>query len=102
VEHEPARQFVTCAVTEYAGGAPDPQGHQHRPVRDDPERKDRSTIRQRRYLVAQVGVAATYFRQGRLVLGRQALYCIGDAAIPQLETIARVGGSGAVGQAETV
>ena len=58
---------VLRTVRERIGGAAQIQGHQHRIVRDGPQREQRHT-RQRLELRSKMGIAAAYFIRRGLVL----------------------------------
>ena len=63
------------------------QRFQDRPVRDRSQCNDDARTRQARQFVHKECIARIDFSRDRLVTGRKAAHCIGDAAIPQLKTI---------------
>ena len=80
VEHELARQWVAGAVPERIITAFCAERHQYGPMRDSAQRKDYGPPRQGLDLFAEIGVAAADLGGFWPVRGREALYCIGDAA----------------------
>src|SRR5690242_8122303 len=71
-------------------------------MRDQSERQYRASVRQRVDLDRQVAVAAANLFRQRPVRGWQALYGVRDAALLELQPVARSGGYRPVGKAVTV
>ena len=78
------------AMREAAGRRLDGQRAQHGIVRDQPQRQHHTARLEASELIAQVAVALLDLRGQRLVLRRNTLDRVGDAAVEQFKTI--VGG----------